>query len=135
MTFQSTLSAWRATNLTPQRAKPSSFQSTLSAWRATSIFTTTNRAGQVSIHALRMEGDYSKTQLVHIVQVSIHALRMEGDRGKKPPCHSTVQQGIFANLYKCRLALRKKSTLDKMFTSASHRINRIQFNIIILPPS
>jgi len=41
----------------------------------------------------------------------------------------------FREPLKCRLAPCKKSALDRMFASASHRINRIQFNIIILPPS
>ena len=56
------------------------FLSTPSARRATSAEAAANRAWQISIHALREEGDsgtvanYSKTKAI-----SIHALREEGD--------------------------------------------------------
>ena len=77
----------------------SPFQSTPSVWRATSI-----RPGvaipaiSISIHALRVEGDYSWHSMPTMTKISIHALRVEGDCGEtvtafaefyfnpRPPC-------------------------------------------------
>ena len=37
---------------------------------------------QISIHALRVEGDPLRPYLLHKEDISIHALRVEGDEGK-----------------------------------------------------
>ena len=55
------------------------FQSTPSAWRATAEKDGVRVAVEISIHALRMEGDGRLFVLVVIPVISIHALRMEGD--------------------------------------------------------
>ena len=68
-----------------------------------------------------MESDFEPNRIDIGINISIHALRMESDSVKKTCCYSTFQQSIFANPYKCRLALLKKSPLERMFTSTSHR--------------
>ena len=79
--FQSTPSAWRETapsasnkNLTGK------FQSTPSAWRETIRLNQDDFTTCISIHSLRMEGDY-KIVLngTYGISISIHSLRMEGD--------------------------------------------------------
>ena len=41
---------------------------------------------QISIHALRVEGDYIDTEKCYqILYISIHALRVEGDRKEGSP--------------------------------------------------
>jgi len=55
------------------------FQSTPSAWRATRCNCWVARAGSVSIHALRVEGDPGSINALLSSEVSIHALRVEGD--------------------------------------------------------
>ena len=56
------------------------FQSTPSAWRETEIVPTLRLSKYISIHSLRMEGDY-KIVLngTYGISISIHSLRMEGD--------------------------------------------------------
>ena len=102
--FLSTPSGWRATyRLCRQRRKGRMFLSTPSGWRATSPGRRLAPGDQVSIHALRVEGDrqvvglgtktqikflstpsgwratLDKEQYMRQVAVSIHALRVEGD--------------------------------------------------------
>ena len=55
------------------------FLSTPSARRATSAEAAKNRAWQISIHALREEGDYDDDHVPTQDTISIHALREEGD--------------------------------------------------------
>ena len=58
-----------------------SFLSTPSARRATRVREKVVKIHQISIHALREEGDRLLCQVLrHNVRISIHALREEGDR-------------------------------------------------------
>ena len=67
-----------------QSSARSIFQSTPSVWRATRALQLLRRAGSISIHALRVEGDlYSIAKVTEQGSISIHALRVEGD-GKTP---------------------------------------------------
>ena len=56
------------------------FQSTPSAWRETIMYFVSKMEKLISIHSLRMEGDY-KIVLngTYGISISIHSLRMEGD--------------------------------------------------------
>ena len=65
-----------AVDLPPQ---PGQFLSTPSARRATQTGGTTPPALEISIHALREEGDRNLLQGSQGFQISIHALREEGD--------------------------------------------------------
>ena len=55
------------------------FLSTPSGWRATLGFTTAMHLYGISIHALRVEGDFYKNTVADRRFISIHALRVEGD--------------------------------------------------------
>ena len=55
------------------------FLSTPSGWRATDNGVTFWRNGDISIHALRVEGDIVGTFDEADGMISIHALRVEGD--------------------------------------------------------
>ena len=58
------------------------FLSTPSGWRATyGLFQQERRNADISIHALRVEGDNSHKVFPAVVRISIHALRVEGDAG------------------------------------------------------
>ena len=102
--FQSTPSAWRETRLViiPFNAR-FTFQSTPSAWRETAVLQSPLYGFYISIHSLRMEGDFVTLFYFHLCtshfnplpphggrhhpvlcqyaspQISIHSLRMEGD--------------------------------------------------------
>ena len=102
--FLSTPSGWRATALFKQRkVLVLGFLSTPSGWRATRVALYGRRCWIISIHALRVEGDYrtrsDRTAALHFYPrppgggrhesvdnmvlhelISIHALRVEGDR-------------------------------------------------------
>ena len=67
----------RKTTGAPGRSR--AFLSTPSARRATLTLTERNRAGLISIHALREEGDLTDDAIEWIADISIHALREEGD--------------------------------------------------------
>ena len=67
----------RKTTGAPGRSR--AFLSTPSARRATLTLTERNRAGIISIHALREEGDLTDDAIEWIADISIHALREEGD--------------------------------------------------------
>ena len=56
--FQSTPSAWRETKLAPEAFMGSVFQSTPSAWRETQCHARCSALRMISIHSLRMEGDF-----------------------------------------------------------------------------
>ena len=55
------------------------FLSTPSARRATRVVAGACLGLDISIHALREEGDAGVDQIAHVLQISIHALREEGD--------------------------------------------------------
>ena len=55
------------------------FLSTPSARRATSLYIESIKRSQISIHALREEGDRRSLQSAYRAAISIHALREEGD--------------------------------------------------------
>ena len=55
------------------------FLSTPSVWRATILRHFLLRCIEISIHALRVEGDNSQVKIFRYVTISIHALRVEGD--------------------------------------------------------
>ena len=55
------------------------FQSTPSAWRETDCREQYTRASFISIHSLRMEGDFQQRPMCAAPSISIHSLRMEGD--------------------------------------------------------
>ena len=78
--FLSTPSGWRATvNALCRTAFPSPFLSTPSGWRATIKLPSGTRRKQISIHALRVEGDCITKSPYLFSGISIHALRVEGD--------------------------------------------------------
>ena len=78
--FLSTPSARRATHRTTHFAHRSEFLSTPSARRATSLGIATIYYAEISIHALREEGDGGPDTTALTDEISIHALREEGDR-------------------------------------------------------
>ena len=55
------------------------FQSTPSAWRVTPRSQGASARRKISIHTLRMEGDYPGRSASRARMISIHTLRMEGD--------------------------------------------------------
>ena len=55
------------------------FQSTPSVWRETIIKPLVIAARIISIHSLRVEGDYLREKYSLDVDISIHSLRVEGD--------------------------------------------------------
>ncbi len=79
LAFLSTPSARRATRYSIQFTPFLKFLSTPSARRATQECRLTNLHTQISIHALREEGDVSATSGEQTRSISIHALREEGD--------------------------------------------------------
>ena len=58
---------------------PAIFQSTPSARRATGYYPMLYTGFEISIHALREEGDSGQPEVVRKRKISIHALREEGD--------------------------------------------------------
>ena len=78
--FQSTPSVGRATRPASERAAEAViFQSTPSVGRATTAARIAHCRCQISIHALRGEGDLSALYGKMTERISIHALRGEGD--------------------------------------------------------
>ena len=78
--FQSTPSARRATRAAGRcEGGDVLFQSTPSARRATQYLPARLQSKEISIHALREEGDGVGIDQSGHVQISIHALREEGD--------------------------------------------------------
>ena len=65
--FQSTPSAWRETKLDKQWYIDLAFQSTPSAWRETATGAALGRMLWISIHSLRMEGDFFGGDIVHSI--------------------------------------------------------------------
>ena len=61
--FQSTPSAWRETCMSDSASISREFQSTPSAWRETTKIDEAVLESIISIHSLRMEGDYKSWQL------------------------------------------------------------------------
>ena len=55
------------------------FLSTPSGWRATKLAAFLNKMLEISIHALRVEGDLICFWYINKLEISIHALRVEGD--------------------------------------------------------
>ena len=57
------------------------FLSTPSGWRATKAYKELQDwVNAISIHALRVEGDFGLNVWCEYKEISIHALRVEGDR-------------------------------------------------------
>ena len=80
LSFQSTPSAWRETDIICGYRSGSSFQSTPSAWRETDFNFEQCANVNISIHSLRMEGDATPSAIRYCSKkISIHSLRMEGD--------------------------------------------------------
>ena len=77
--FLSTPSARRATTWRPLISQGERFLSTPSARRATGGAKDSTDAVQISIHALREEGDKRAAIPEYYWRISIHALREEGD--------------------------------------------------------
>ena len=78
--FLSTPSGWRATSCSALCKLPSGFLSTPSGWRATITKQNIAEPSDISIHALRVEGDRTHPYPLYRKQcISIHALRVEGD--------------------------------------------------------
>ena len=100
--FQSTPSAWRETHFPGRCSGRRRFQSTPSAWRETCVIEIFHAPEFISIHSLRMEGDFVgqfsiprlyyfnplpphggrldiDRKLTDAELISIHSLRMEGD--------------------------------------------------------
>ena len=83
-TFLSTPSARRATLRISSISMLFTFLSTPSARRATDDFKQFMGEIDISIHALREEGDIrNPIACIATFMISIHALREEGDRGKR----------------------------------------------------
>ena len=56
------------------------FLSTPSGWRATALYPAVDIEQEISIHALRVEGDIERGKIrITVLEISIHALRVEGD--------------------------------------------------------
>ena len=55
------------------------FLSTPSGWRATPCNMVESQSLNISIHALRVEGDDNTDDVLSALEISIHALRVEGD--------------------------------------------------------
>ena len=68
------------------------FLSTPSARRATFFLDISGRGTEISIHALREEGDFLTNGTNRATAISIHALREEGDRNQ-------MQQGFCATQF------------------------------------
>ena len=79
--FLSTPSGWRATpRAKTRKCRQKKFLSTPSGWRATAFPHLPDYAANISIHALRVEGDQLYQLHDHAGrEISIHALRVEGD--------------------------------------------------------
>ena len=77
--FLSTPSARRATNHVSQMGSSAIFLSTPSARRATADDDAHGLIFEISIHALREEGDVRLADTSNTYEISIHALREEGD--------------------------------------------------------
>ena len=68
------------------------FLSTPSGWRATQQYECKDRNINISIHALRVEGDgIPYFPLQTSLDISIHALRVEGDQNTTPPRRSRMK--------------------------------------------
>ena len=80
--FQSTPSVGRATRGVIFGDDIGLFQSTPSVGRATNNGLNVKVDDDISIHALRGEGDFGSVRAVSVNDISIHALRGEGDAGK-----------------------------------------------------
>ena len=81
--FLSTPSGGRATkNPRKSRKAAEEFLSTPSGWRATWEIAAAMKMYNISIHALRVEGDIFHSSIHRAGAISIHALRVEGDRAK-----------------------------------------------------
>ena len=78
--FQSTPSVWRET-FVAMFIPPVDFQfqSTPSVWRETLFHHQGRRVDSISIHSLRVEGDFAERISNDIKDISIHSLRVEGD--------------------------------------------------------
>ena len=70
---------------------------------------------QISIHALRVEGDFVSTVPIAAITISIHALRVEGDHFQKTQNRSVIisihalrVEGDSKNGQSFRLFLRKR---------------------------
>ena len=72
------------------------FQSTPSARRATEISYDDELEIEISIHALREEGDHGKQAISHRQAISIHALREEGDADALTDVFSRIKISIHA---------------------------------------
>ena len=77
--FLSTPSGWRATYEVLCKLAAFLFLSTPSGWRATHAKALRQDGHGISIHALRVEGDYRAAIVPPMLRISIHALRVEGD--------------------------------------------------------
>ena len=77
--FLSTPSGWRATARMEAYLRETGFLSTPSGWRATDFEQAEKRRKEISIHALRVEGDVDMPEMIPAIGISIHALRVEGD--------------------------------------------------------
>lgn len=101
LTFQSTFSIRRETlpvpDSTPQRC---TFQSTLSIRRETISLPVCHSCIVISIHSLRMEGDYIYYTPSQNRSISIHSLRMEGDS-------KTAQESVFHFAYPCTILQKR----------------------------
>ena len=72
------------------------FLSTPSARRATHTIALDDRTDDISIHALREEGDGNRFQNCPAFMISIHALREEGDRKQRGDDHAHDHISIHA---------------------------------------
>ena len=77
--FQSTPSVWRETGGSVLLFMAVVFQSTPSVWRETQGRNHPRSCCHISIHSLRMEGDFTLRIRQIGFYISIHSLRMEGD--------------------------------------------------------
>ena len=101
--------------LRPKTQKQRRFLSTPSGWRATQQYECKNRNINISIHALRVEGDKINSVVQNVVAISIHALRVEGDAlyskfgaNQTISIHALRVEGDSKNGQNFRLFLRKR---------------------------
>ena len=91
MAFLSTPSGWRATKPTLATITPSEISIHALRVEGDKRRRPTGRPAGISIHALRVEGDGLQVlHDVHLAVISIHALRVEGDRDKNPEAEGRV---------------------------------------------
>ena len=96
------------------------FLSTPSARRATQTFEVPEIINEISIHALREEGDKLQQAMDAALKISIHALREEGDQGL------TLNRTRFEIFLSTPSARRATHSGDRLFDHAGISIHALR---------